>query len=297
MPASGITFLFTDIEGSTRLWEQHADGMPAALARHDALLRGRLEANGGEVFKTAGDAFCVAFARPTDAVRAALESQCVLHAQVWGSTGPLRVRMALHIGPAVRRDHDYFGPTLNRVARLLDAGHGGQTLLSHALCQVVRDSLPDGVTLRDLDRHQLKDLPHPERIYQLLHPRLPAEFPPLRSVAAFSGNLPPQAVGFIGQEREFADRRGIAVFLEGLAREAGVWGDAERATRLFAAAAALREELGTPRPPAERADYEAHVAATGEQLGPEAFAAAWLAGSTMTAEEAVAYALEPWRDG
>jgi class 3 adenylate cyclase len=287
-----VTFLFTDIEGSTRLWERYPDAMRVSLACHDRLLRAALEQHGGSIFKTGGDAFCAAFSGAPDAIAAALAAQCALHEAAWGETGPLRVRMALHSGPAERRGGDFFGPSLNRVARLLAVGHGGQTLLTEAVCAEAGDRLPEGVALRDLAVHPLKDLPQPERIYQLVHPRLPAEYPPLRTLSAFSEMLPEPVAGFIGREREFADQRGIAVFLEGLAREAGVQGDARRAARLFGAAAALREALGTPRPHAERGDYEEHVAATAEQLGPEQFAVAWVEGSCMTVEEAMAYALE-----
>src|SRR5581483_203316 len=201
------TFLFTDIEGSTRLWEQHPEAMRAALARHDALLRQAVEARGGQVFKTLGDAFCVVFEAAPDALNAALDAQRALHAEPWGETGPMRVRMALHTGTAERRDQDYFGPTLNRIARLLGAAHGGQTLLSSATEAVVRSALPVGVTLRDLGQHRLKDLQHPESIFQLLHPALPADFPPLRSLEAFSHNLPIQLTSFIGREKEMEQVR------------------------------------------------------------------------------------------
>jgi class 3 adenylate cyclase len=291
-PPAAVTFLFTDIEGSTRLWEQHPEAMRFALTRHDALLRTAVETSGGSVFKTIGDAFCVAFDRAPAAVSAALAAQCSLYDAVWDDTGPLRVRMALHTGSAEARGGDFFGPSVNRVARLLAIGHGGQTLLSGAACQEVSDALPEGATLRDLQLHRLKDLPRPERVFQLLHPRLPAEFPPLRSLEMLAEQLPLSAIDFIGQEHKLADGRGVAVFLEGLARAAVVREQADRAARLFGAAASLREALGTPRPLTERDDYEAHVTEAGAQLGPEAFAAAWIAGSTMTLEQAVEYALE-----
>jgi class 3 adenylate cyclase len=293
MPSpAAVTFLFTDIEGSTRLWEEHPEAMRLALTRHDGLLRTAIETSGGSVFKTVGDAFCVAFDHAPAAVSAALAAQCSLHEAIWADTGPLRVRMALHTGLAEAREGDFFGPSVNRVARLLAIGHGGQTLLSATACQEVSDALPEGATLRDLKLHRLKDLPQPERVFQLLHPRLPAEFPPLRSLEMLTEQLPVSAIGFIGQERQLADGRGVAVFLEGLAREAVVREQAERAARLFGAAASLRETLGTPRPLAEREDYEAHVSETGAQLGPAAFAVAWIEGSGMTLEQAVEYALE-----
>src|SRR5438067_5152498 len=129
-PTGTITFLFTDIEGSSRLWEQHSEAMRAALARHDAILREACESRGGFVFKTIGDAFCVAFANAHDALKAALAAQRLLNTEAWAETGPLKVRMALHTGAVELRGGDYFGPALNRVARLLAAAHGGQVLLS-----------------------------------------------------------------------------------------------------------------------------------------------------------------------
>ncbi|MDQ3250989.1 MAG: adenylate/guanylate cyclase domain-containing protein, partial [Actinomycetota bacterium] len=129
-PTGTVTFLFTDIEGSTRLWERDSSAMQQALARHDEMLRSAIEANGGHVFKTMGDAFCAAFPTAPEAVEAALYAQrTLLVDETWGEAGALRVRMALHTGSAEERDGDYFGPPLNRVARLLSAAHGGQTLL------------------------------------------------------------------------------------------------------------------------------------------------------------------------
>src|SRR5947209_4799902 len=143
LPTGTVTFLFTDIEGSTRLWEQHPEAMQLALARHDALLRAAIQTHGGHVFKAMGDQFCAAFATAPDAVAAAIEAQGALNAEPWGETGPLRVRMALHTGATELRDSDYFGPPLNRVARLLDAGHGGQILLSQATFDLARDHLAE----------------------------------------------------------------------------------------------------------------------------------------------------------
>ncbi|HZO87834.1 MAG TPA: adenylate/guanylate cyclase domain-containing protein, partial [Chthonomonadaceae bacterium] len=131
-PTGTVTFLFTDIEGSTRLWEQHPEAMRSALARHDALLRQAIEGNNGLVFKTMGDAFCAAFHSATEGLAAALSAQRALVAEPWQEGLSLRVRMALHTGNAEERDGDYFGQPLNRVARLLAIGHGGQVLLSAA---------------------------------------------------------------------------------------------------------------------------------------------------------------------
>src|SRR5829696_1745548 len=149
--------------------------MQEALVRHDAILRGVIREHDGYVFKTVGDAFCCAFSTATDALEAALEAQrALLTEEGWPEeTGPLRVRMALHAGAAEEGDGDYFGPPLNRVARLLSAGHGGQVLLSLAVEELVRDQLPPGVALIDLGERRLKDLFRPERVFQLLAPELP----------------------------------------------------------------------------------------------------------------------------
>jgi predicted ATPase/class 3 adenylate cyclase/DNA-binding XRE family transcriptional regulator len=204
LPSGTVTFLFTDIAGSTKLWEQHPQAMPSALARHDALLRQTITAHGGGVFKTVGDAVCAAFARAPDALTAALAAQRALQAEDWGAIGPLRMRVALHTGVADERAGDYFGPPLNRAARLLSAGHGTQTLLSLATAELVREHLPPDVALRDLGPHRLKDLSRPEQIFQLVAPDLPADFPALHTLDARRTNLPAQSTPLIGRERELA---------------------------------------------------------------------------------------------
>src|SRR5262249_6341959 len=151
-----------------------------------------------------GDAFCAAFADPADAVAAALALQLALHREPFAVAGGLRVRAALHTGVAEERDQDYYGPPLNRIARLLSTGYGGQTLLSQATYELVRDNLPEDVTLRDLGEHRLKDLTRPERVFQLLHPELPAEFPTLKSLDSLPNNLPRQPTSFVGREPELA---------------------------------------------------------------------------------------------
>src|SRR6266849_6022704 len=183
LPTGTVTFLFTDIEGSTTRWEQYPEAMRTALARHDTLLRSVITAHNGFVFKMVGDAVYAAFALPADAVSAALAAQRAVAAEQWGEVGPLRVRMALHTGAAQSRDEDYFGPTLNRVARVLSTGYGGQILLSVATLELVRDDLPAGVSVQDLGEHALKDLLRPEHVYQLTSPDLPAAFPPLKSLS------------------------------------------------------------------------------------------------------------------
>ena len=205
LPTGTMTFLFTDIEGSTRLWERDASAMRSALARHDGILRSAIEDRGGFVFKTIGDAFCAAFSSATDAVEAALFAQRTLQAEPWEEGSKIRARMALHTGVVEERSGDYFGPPVNRVARLLSAGHGGQTLLSLATQELVRDALPDGARLDDLGERRLKDLFRPERVFQVIAPDLPSEFPPLRTLENLRNNLPLQPTPLVGREREVAE--------------------------------------------------------------------------------------------
>ena len=204
-PTGTLTFLFTDIEGSTKMWQHDAPAMRSALLRHDEILRDAIEERGGYVFKTVGDAFCAAFPTAPDALEAAISTQRVLHTGSQGEESRLRVRMALHTGAAEERGGDYFGPTLNRVARLLSAGHGGQTLLSLPAQELVRDQLPVGAELRDLGEHRLKDLARPERVFELLAPNLPSGFPPLRTLESRPNNLPMQPTPLVGREREVAE--------------------------------------------------------------------------------------------
>ncbi len=204
-----LTFLFSDIEGSTPLWETQPDAMAAALARHDALLRQAIDGAGGTIFKTFGDAFYAAFERPGGALGAALAAQTALTAQAWGleDGGALRVRMALNTGAAERRNGDYFGAALGRSARLLAAAHGGQVLLSDAAAELVLDALPPGVSLRSLGLHALKGFATVSEIWELSAPGLPAGFPPLRLPDLFPHNLPAPLTSFIGREAERAAAR------------------------------------------------------------------------------------------
>lgn len=182
--------------------------MRQALAGHDDLLRACIESYGGRVFKTMGDAFCAAFPEPRGAVQTVLASQWWLPAlglKTPAGMLPLRVRMALHTGSAEERDGDFFGPQLNRVARLLAIAHGGQVVLSGAAHEALAESLPDGTFLQDRGSHRLRDLSEPERVFQLCHPDLPAEFPPLRSLSTHPNNLPQQVTSFIGREREIVE--------------------------------------------------------------------------------------------
>src|SRR5207302_7447253 len=149
LPSGTVTFLFTDLEGSTRLWEQHPDAMRPALERHDALLRSAVERHGGRVVKTTGDGLHAVFVSTGDALAAALAAQRDVVAERWSVPGGLRVRMGLHTGDAVARDGDYYGPATNRAARVMAAAHGEQVVLSHATEEIVRDSLPSEVGLLD----------------------------------------------------------------------------------------------------------------------------------------------------
>jgi len=203
LPTGTVTFLFTDIEGSTGLWERYPEAMSLALSRHDEILRAVIGANNGRVVKTAGDGFHAVFSTATEALEAALEAQRALLSEEWAETGPLRVRMALHTGAATEeRDGDYFGPPVNRAARLLSAAHGGQVLLSAVTHELVRDQLPEEGNFRDLGEQHLKDLFRPERVFQLMASGLASEFPPLRTLQARLNNLPLQPTPLVGRERE-----------------------------------------------------------------------------------------------
>src|SRR5579864_2857905 len=202
LPTGTVTFLFSDIEGSTERWERHREAMRKSVQRHEQLVRSAIESNNGVVFKTIGDAFCSAFYNVADAVAAALSAQRALLAQDWSDIGGLKVRMAVHTGHTDERDGDYFGPAVNRVARLLAIGHGGQILVSGASADLSQGELPPQAALRDLGAHRLKDLTHPEQVYQVVAPDLQPEFPPLRSLEALPNNLPLQITSFVGRELE-----------------------------------------------------------------------------------------------
>ena len=205
LPTGTVTFLFTDLEGSARLWEGHPEAMQAALARHDEILRGSVESNGGHVVKLTGDGVHAAFATADAGVAAAVAGQVAIGAEEWTKTGPLLVRMGLHTGTAELREGDYYGTALNRAARLSAIAHGGQVVVSNATEELVRDVLPEGVGLSDLGEHLLADLGRPEHVFQVTHPLLAPEFPPLRSVSAYPGNLPHQRTAFIGRRDELTE--------------------------------------------------------------------------------------------
>ena len=212
LPVGTVTFLFTDVEGSTRLWEAYPDAMRDALVHHDAIVEFLTEQHHGRVVRPRGEGdsrFCV-FARASDAVHAAAAIQKALGEEAWPTPTPMRVRMALHTGEADLREGDYYGSAVNRCARLRALAHGGQTLLSDVTADLVREGLRDGLALRDLGQQRLKDLTAAERVYQLFHPALPAEFPPLRSLDAVPNNLPLQVTSFVGRERDLAHVKELA---------------------------------------------------------------------------------------
>jgi predicted ATPase len=211
--------------------------MAVDLARHDELLRACIETAGGEVFCHTGDGMAAAFTAAPDAVAAAVAAQRALTAATWGA-GPLRVRMAIHAGVAQRREGNYFGATLNRVARLLGTASGGQVLCSQAAVELIGRQLPVEVALIDLGEHRLADLARPERVFQLTHPELPSQFPPLCSLGAHRHNLPVALTPFVGRTRELNE---LDKLLAGsrLVTLTGVGGAGKTRLGLQAVAAAL----------------------------------------------------------
>jgi class 3 adenylate cyclase len=201
-----VTFLFTDIEGSTKLAQElRGERWTAILARHRELIRSAIQSVGGHEEKTEGDAFIAVFNRPSDAVKAAVDAQRGLAAEPWPDDVTLRVRMGLHSGDgALDADGEYVGADVHRAARVAAAGHGGQVLLSETTSALIADELPEGVGIRGLGEHRLKDL-RPERICQLVIDGLQADFPPIRSLDRQPNNLPTQLTSFIGREAELGE--------------------------------------------------------------------------------------------
>ncbi len=192
-----LTFLFTDIVDSTLLWEQEPESMRQSLDRHNALLRGSIEAYEGLVFKTFGDAFCSVFRNPLHGLNAALMAQTALGRERWPVSKGIKVRMALYSGTVESAGDDYFGPTVNRCARVLSAASGGQILLCATTAEMVRDDLPGGSRLEFLGEHKLKGLVEAERLFQLQHPRIAQSFPPIASLESKeSGDLVAQLTQF-----------------------------------------------------------------------------------------------------
>lgn len=210
LPVGTVTFLLTDVEGSTRLWESASQAMRAAIARHYEVLDEAICRHGGvrPVEQGEGDSVVAAFARASDAIAAAVEIQGAFVREPWPAGAALRVRMALHTGEALRRDEgNYFGPAIIRCARLRAIAHGGQTVVSRTTRDLALDRLPEGVQLVDLGVHRLRDLGRAEQVFGVVHPELPAEFPPLRSLATMPTNLPSELTSFVGRHHELTQIR------------------------------------------------------------------------------------------
>ena len=207
MHDSLTTFLFTDLEGSTRLWETAPERMRPALAQHDALARAAVEAHGGTVVKMTGDGVHAAFADPLRAIDAAIALQQSLADAEAAHGIALRVRCGLHCGVDEQRAGDFFGTAVNRAARLMNAAHGGQVLVSRAIAEHVARRLRGDTSLRDLGVGRRRDLAEPEHVFQVVHPRLRADFPAVRSPAATPSNLPEQLTSFLGREQILAEAR------------------------------------------------------------------------------------------
>ncbi|TMH59919.1 MAG: adenylate/guanylate cyclase domain-containing protein [Betaproteobacteria bacterium] len=206
-PLGVTTLLFTDIEGSTRLWEADGERMSLALREHDALSRTAVESHGGVIVKMTGDGMYAAFSDALNALNATVLLQLSLAELAANNHLPLQVRAGLHLGVVERRDDDLFGSAVNRAARIMKAAHGGQVLLSRAVAEHLRERLPPSIELRDLGAVRLRDLATSEHVYQLVHPGLRQDFPALRSLEATPNNLPQQVTSFVGRERELADAK------------------------------------------------------------------------------------------
>jgi predicted ATPase/class 3 adenylate cyclase len=209
LPSGTVTFLFTDIEGSTKLAQQYPDAMPALLARHNQILNQAIETHNGFVFRVVGDSYSASFHNAKDAILAALDAQQNLNNESW-SPAPIKVRMGIHSGAAQleidSKENAYSGyETLALTQRIMSAGYGGQILLSQSTYNLTRDRLPDNAKIIDLGERRLKDILRQERIYQLSIPGLSSEFPPLKTLESFSHNLPSQLTSFIGREKEIAE--------------------------------------------------------------------------------------------
>lgn len=211
IPTGTITFLFSDIEGSTQRWEKDRESMQSAFNRQEEIMRAAMENHGGYVYKMIGDAFQVAFSSAPAALAAALEAQRGVQNESWEGPGPIKLRMAIHTGETEERGDDYVGPLLNRVARLMAAAHGGQVLLTSTTSDLVQDNMPTGAWLIDLGIHRLKDLERPENIYQLASDGIQLEFPALNTLDARPNNLPLQHTSFIGRNNELKE---VLNFLE-----------------------------------------------------------------------------------
>ncbi len=199
---STLTFLFTDIEGSTSKWEEQPEQMAQAVGRHDTLLRDTVNEHHGRIVKTTGDGIYAAFETPADGVASVVAIQLALLDPAATAGMGLRIRCGLHTGPVQARDNDYFGSTINRTARIMNAAHGGQILVSQAIAEQLRDALPADVSLKDLGSVRLKGLATTEAVFQVVHPQLYQNFPALRELEATPNNLPQQLTSFVGREKE-----------------------------------------------------------------------------------------------
>jgi len=241
LPTGTVTFLFTDIEGSTKLAQTHAGKWETLRARHHTILESAINSNNGYVFQIIGDAFCASFHTAGDAVRAATQSQIDLYKENWGDA-PVKVRMGIHTGEAELQDdgqyHGYLD--MSRIQRLMSAGHGGQVLISHATEELVRDELSENIILRDMGERRFKDLVRPERVHQLVIANLPADFPPLKTLDAYRHNLPVQLTSFIGRKNDLVN---IAQIIKGhrLITLTGVGGTGKTRLALQVAADLLEE--------------------------------------------------------
>ena len=213
LPEGIVTFLFTDVEGSTKLWEDAPDSMMGALQQHDAVIDAAARANNGVLVRPRGegDSRFVVFPDALDAIAAGVAMQRGLAEAEWATPEPIVVRMALHTGASDLQDGDYYGSAVNRAARLRGVAHGGQTLISRATCELVRDHLPPGVAVTDLGEHTLRDLTRPEHVFQIDIDGLPADFPPLSSLSTVPNNLPVQLTDFVGREEELEEAKRIVI--------------------------------------------------------------------------------------
>ena len=208
LPSGNVAFLFTDIEGSTVRWDRDPTAMTEAVRLHDSIMRAAIRQHGGHVFKTVGDAFCAVFWDIQSGIAATIDAQRLLGCEDFTAVDGIRVRMALHVGTSDERDGDYFGPTLNRVARLLAIGHGAQVLLSAAAAERLNAAMPE-LAVRDMGEHRLKDLASPEHVFQLLAAGLPEDFPKLNSLSVLDNNLPQQLTSLVGRESDVSEIKGL----------------------------------------------------------------------------------------
>jgi class 3 adenylate cyclase len=204
-PTGTVTFLFTDIENSTELARENPGTWEAAKSRHHAILREAIELHNGFVFQIIGDAFCAAFHKAADALKASIKAQQDLQNEPWSDV-TIYVRMGIHTGEAELAGDDYRGyTTLSFVQRLMSAGHGGQILISSTTENLLREQLPEQTSLRDMGANKFAGIPNPVHVFQVIVPDLPIEFPPLRTLENLPNNLPIQLTSFVGREKELAD--------------------------------------------------------------------------------------------